>query len=201
MAQKNENISIYRHHPEIIKPGELRFIILMKAGYHTDETLDEIIRRKILEEKRCGVVYWGYNGVLCHPHNQIIPFVRSALEYGEKPKLLLSVTPSKFQREKCIAKEYSIDGEHWLPFPKEALLTGCRYSVVCRNFRPVNFALDIGQYRVAIGRSAGRILNDYFKFRTDKACATLDNTLKGGSKLLKIAYEADLVEPYAVFIR
>jgi len=180
---------------------KLRFIILMKAGYHTDETLDEIIRRKIIEEKKCGVLYWGYNGVLCHPLNQVVPFVRKALEVGETPKLLLSVTSSKFQRERHIAKEYSTDGKNWLPFPSEALLTGCKYSLVCKNFRPVDFDLDLSRYRVSIGNSAGKLLSDYFKFRTDKACAMLDETVEGEPKLIRISYEAELVEPYAVFIR
>jgi hypothetical protein len=181
--------------------NSLKFIIFMKAGYHTDETLDEIIRRKMLEEKACGVVFWGYNGVLCHPLNQVVPFVKKALRYKVRPKLLLTVTSSKFQRERHIAAEYSVDGTNWLPFPKQALLTGCKYSIVCKNLRPVNFNLDLNKYRVAIGKSAGRTLGDYIKFHTDKACAVLDSTLRDESKLFKIAFEADVVRPYAVFTR
>jgi len=171
----------------------------MKVGYHGDETLDEIIQRKTREEKACGILFWGYGGVICHPLNQVSPFVRSAEEQGSGVKLILSVTPSKFHKKTQYAKYYSADQKTWQPMPKGSLITASAFAIICKNFRKVNYQIDISKYEVAIGPNKGKNLREYLSYRTDKACAIYNPQFGRASHPVSIAFEADVVSPYAVF--
>lgn len=171
----------------------------MKIGYHGNETLDEIVYRKTREEKSCGVLFWGYGGTICHPLKQVSPFINSAKKQGYKVKLVLSITPSKFHKTIQHAKYFSVDQKNWQPMPKGSLITASKYAIICKNFRKVDYKIDISKYTVAIGPNKGKSLHKYLSYRTDKACAIYNSQNNKISHLTSIAFEADIVSPYAVF--
>ena len=176
-----------------------KYIVFMKIGYHGDETLDEIIDRKMREERSCGVIFWGYGGTICHPLNQVSPFVRSAKEQGYKVKLIFSVTPSKFHKERHNARYYSADRKIWQSMPNGSLITSSAFAITCRNFRKVNYKVDISKYKVAIGPNKGKNLHEYLSYRTDKACAVYNPQTGKACHLIPVTFEADVVFPYSVF--
>ena len=182
---------------------DLRCIVLMKVGYHTDETLDDIIERKANEEEECGKIFWGYGGTVCHPLTQIKPFVRRALDQALRPMLVMAFTPSRFAKaDSEWAREMSVDNKVWTRIPASAYVKGSRYAIICRNFERVNMQIDLRAYEVAVGQKKGMQLSEYIRHRVDKACAFLvREPHQEGAKGLGISYVADLVEPYAVFVR
>jgi len=177
-------------------------ILLMKIGPQGDETLDDIINRKNLEENLLRYSYWGYGGTLCHPLHVVQPFAQSAQKNNEIVKVLFVITKSPFKgRHISEAKEYSIDKIVWDAIPSGTRITVSKYALVIRNLHKCSFDLSLAEYKVAIGPSAGRSLSDYFRFRVDKAVAYRTNSFKRDSIKVPISFMADLVDPYAVFLR
>ena len=173
----------------------------MKAGFHVDETLDEIIFRKQKEERACGKVFWGYSGTLCHPTKQIIPFVKKTLDRGTQPVLVLTSTPSKLVKPRRVAKEYSTDGKKWITLPKGVLVAGSKYAIICRKLKVFSKEIDLSKFEVAAGPNSGKPLMEYLRHRIDKACAFLSKKSVCKSAILKVNYIAKITEPYAVFLR
>jgi hypothetical protein len=179
-------------------------IIFMKIGYHCDESLEEIIKRKKREESVSGKIFWGYSGSLCHPLTQVRPFIIEALKRKLKPLVLLSPTPSKYISQPKLMREYSIDRKEWYPLPLGVSIRGeCRYALICKNLRRVNMLIDLNMYKVATGKNKGKPLGEVIKFRVDKACAFFEHTRTGLSKAknIEILYIAEITEPFAVFLR
>jgi len=182
---------------------DLRCIILMKVGFHTDEALSEIVRRKTSEEEECGKVFWGYGGTLCHPLTQIKPFVQRAQEQNLKPMLVMAFTPSRFAiTDSEWAREMSVDKKVWKPIPPGVYVKGSRYAIVCKGFRKANEEIDLAAYKVAVGKRRGMRLSDYIRHRIDKACAfRARKTHPEQGTTVAISYVAEIVRPYAVFVR
>lgn len=176
----------------------------MKVGYHSSEDLDEIIARKQQEEKECGYLYWGYGGSLCHPINQVNPFVQS-LSQNEEIWLLMIITQSKFKNSPLLSQEFSKNGKLWLPIPTGINVTGSKYALVCKEIQPVDFNIDLSQYYVAIGKNKDCVVSKYMRHRVDKCCAYKNsintNTNLDNSCFVKISFQAKLVNPFAVFLR
>jgi hypothetical protein len=179
----------------------LRDIVFMKVGFHVDEDLDSIIVRKKREQDACGMIFWGYGGVACHPTNQVLPFVYQSVFNNRIPYLAMSLTKSRFDGTLKYATEYSINGLSWEPLPPGVMVKGSKYAIVCRNLRPVRAQIDLGQYGVSVGPSKGKSLSSYLKYRVDKACATLSDETLCSVKLTEVAYVAEIVDPFAVFLR
>lgn len=181
---------------------EYKGIIYMKIGYHTNEEIDEIVKRKLKEERDVGYFFWGYGGSFCHPLNQIKPFIEKCLAIGIKPKLLMSFTPSKYISTPNFAKEYSTDKKDWRPLPEKVSIKGSKYAIVCKNLKKVNVEIDLNSYMVGVGNKKGTPLGEYIRYRVDKACAFLnDSKKKLPEKTVKIVYVADIINPWAVFVR
>jgi len=179
-------------------------IIFMKVGYHCDESLEEIIKRKREEEIIVGKFFWGYGGSLCHPLTQVKPFILEALKRKLKPLALFSLTSSKYISQAKVAREYSINKKEWYPLPAGVLIKGgCQYALICKNLRKVSMPIDLNMYRVATGKNKGKPLREVVKFQVDKACAFLNQTnndlLKSKNK--ETFYIAEIIEPFAVFLR
>jgi len=88
----------------------LKNIIIMKVGPHSDMSLSEIIDSKIEEEKIHGVHFWGYSGVFCHP-TKVQQYCEDIYkETGENPKLVLIETKSKYSSNIGFIKTYSTNG-------------------------------------------------------------------------------------------
>lgn len=110
----------------------------MNVGFHADETWRQIVERKLNEEEKCGMIFWGYSGTICHPL-QRRAFVKQILHEGQIPKLVISLTTSKpISKFTEWAKEFSVDGKKWLPIPEEIYVKGSKYVIVCCNLKQVN---------------------------------------------------------------
>lgn len=186
----------------VIKLIDYPFIIFMKVGFHIDEDLEQIIERKLIEDQTQDTIFWGYNGTICRPPT-VQQFVISALKKNMVPKLVMSLTSSKYvSRYTGWAREFSVDGKEWFLLPDNVKVKGSKYAIVCRDLRKEDVWIDLNMYRVACGKQSGVRLSEYIRYRIDKACAVYDTaSFPTKNTLVKISYVADLKEPYAVFVR
>lgn len=179
-------------------------MIFMKVGFRAGEDLDGIIVRKMQEQANAGLIFWGYGGTLCYPTTVIQPFASECQAKGLSVAVLMFPTKSKFLRKKrAFKKEYSIDKVNWKFLPK-GIRTGSPHALVMRNLRPCKARVDLSLYVVGYGPSKNRRLTKYLRFRADKAVGLLSRPgrdAKLASKVVPIPYRADLVKPYAVFLR
>jgi hypothetical protein len=174
----------------------------MKVGFRSGEDLEGIIVRKMQEQSEAGFAFWGYGGSLFHPTKVIRPFANQCQAKGLSIPVLMFPTKSKFLHgQRAFAKEYSIDNVTWRPLPK-GIRTGSPYALVVRNLRSSKARIDLSLYVVGYGPSEHRRLTEYLGFRVDKAVGLLSRPAgKLASKVVSIPYRADLVQPYAVFLR
>jgi hypothetical protein len=188
--------------PSIIKPGAR--ILYMKVGTHADEPLDTIFARKMKEIENEGVAFWGYGGGTCHPTTMVQPFAKSFEEQNGTILLCMQPMNSKHFAVTVRAEEFSVDGIGWEPVPRGINVTGSRYALVIKNLRKEEFDLSLADTQVSLGNSVGKAGTRYIRGRVDKAClevtnpATSDNIGKGP---VHIGLVADIVKPYAVFVR
>lgn len=188
--------------PPIIKPGA--GILFMKVGTHADEPIDAIFARKIKEIEDAGMAFWGYGGGTCHPTNVVQPFAKSFEEQNGTIYLCMEKMNSSHFAVTARAEEYSEDGFGWKPVPVGINVTGSRYAVVIKNLRMEEFDLPLSHTRVALGNRMGVAGSKYITGRVDKAClevtdsALSDENEKGPAH---IGLVADIVKPYAVFVR
>ena len=148
-------------------------IIYMKYGTHVSEKPDDIIRRKIEECNHQGMSFWGYGGNLCHPINQVQPFIKENLERGEKTYLVLSRTTSVYNGYPSRATFYSADKISWKEIPIGINVLGSPLAIICRNMEMCNFLLDLADYEVPVGNSAGKILSQILSWHINKSCGRL----------------------------
>jgi len=170
-------------------------IIFMKYGSHALENVDSIILRKQKEIENVGFCFWGYGGTLLHPLKQVLPFANDKYVY-----IFFMKTESEFLGEGTVYKYYSIDNIKYEKVPMGIKVTGSKKALVFNNLRKVDIRVNLCDYEIAIGPSKGKNLSDYMKGRVDKACAVLTEKSKG-EKIVHIDYIAELVEPYAVFLK
>lgn len=180
--------------------NDLDRIVLMKVGAHAKEDLDGIIERKKAEESKVGFMFWGYGGSLCHPTKQVHIFAQESLQAGYPLTLVMTTTKSRLLNQGTIASHYSEDKETWSQIPKDLVVTGSKYALVCKNLTPVDFEIDLADYIVGVGPSRGRSLSEYIGDRVDKACAARTQS-RGDTNSLNVCYVAELVPPFAVFLR
>lgn len=170
-------------------------IIIMKYGVHANESVDSIIRRKCKEIKENGYCFWGYGGVLLNPIKQVQPFCDNEDVY-----LLLVRTNSDYIDNNAKSELYSIDGKTYNQIPTSINVYGSKYALVFTELKKYNKYINLCDYEVGIGPSKGKKLEDYFKFRVDKACA-IYNKKSNDEKLIYVDYIAKLKYPYSVFIK
>jgi hypothetical protein len=173
----------------------------MKVGTHAQESLKDIVARKTKEIEAAGVAFWGYGGPTCHPQTMVQPFSRT---YDGTIYLCMQPMDSKHFAEQVPADEYSVDGVEWLPVPKGISVVGSRYALVVKNLRQQTFQLPLARTRVALGNSKGMAGSQYIRGRVDKACLEIaeESTLAPAEQgIVEIGLVADLVAPYAVYVR
>jgi hypothetical protein len=176
----------------------------MKVGTHADESLDSIFERKRKEIVDAGFSLWGYGGNTCHPLTMVQPFAQTYIENGGKIFLCMHPMTSNHFAISAPAEEFSTDGIKWEPVPKGINVTGSRYALAVLNLRKEEFRLPLAQTRVAVGTSMGVLGNKYISGRVDKACLeiTSETGADGGAlECEAIGLVAELVKPYAVFVR
>ncbi len=176
-------------------------IVFMKFGYHALENEDDIIKRKIKEFQKEKMLFWGYGGSICHPLNQVQPFLKWSHSIDKRVFLLMSFTPSKPQMDVTLAREYSVDGEVWNPIPKGIKVTGSKYALVCNELKEVDFDINLSNYKVAIGASKGKLASNYVKFRVDKGCFVKHLNEDKDNSNLNIRLMAEIISPYSVMVK
>jgi hypothetical protein len=189
---------------DLIHPGA--GLLFMKVGTHAQEPLDEIIARKTKEIEEAGVAFWGYGGNTCHPQTMVQPFAKAFVESGETIHLLMEEMNSKHFADQIRAEEFSTDGFNWETIHKAINVLGSRYALVIKNLHQEELQIPLEQTRVAVGRSEGQLGSKYIQGRVDKGCLVVTpepiiHDDPGLTKTVKINLVADLVEPYAVFLR
>jgi len=186
----------------IIKPGA--GIIMMKVGTHARESLKDIIARKTKEIEDAGYALWGYGGNTCHPQTMVQPFAKTYVEKGQTIYLCMQEMDSKHFAEQLRADQFSVDGIEWNNIPAPINVLGSRYALAIKGLRAETFDLPLMQTRVAIGPSEGRPGNEYIVGRVDKACFEITPPATGANDektITKINLVAELVSPYAVYVR
>lgn len=174
-------------------------ILFMKVGTHANEPLEEIIERKQQEICDAGFAMWGYGGNTCHPRTMVRPFA-AAHGHGKPIRLVMEPMESKHFAEQVRADEYSPDGIQWREVPHGINVLGSRHALCIGNLRQVDLELDLAETTVAVGNSQGRSGRDYVQGRVDKACLEVVGPSED-SRAVKIGLVADLVAPFAVFLR
>lgn len=183
---------------ELFEPGD--GILFMKVGTHANESLDDIIERKRQEIRDAGYAMWGYGGNTCHPRTMVQPFARSYQLPGRQIRLVMEPMNSQHFASKVRADEYSIDGLSWSEIPASINVLGSRYALCIRDLRRTESTLALGGTRVALGSSRGRTGDIYVNGRVDKACLEVCGE-ETQQRLVHIGLVAELVEPFAVFLR
>ena len=179
-----------------IRPGDK--ILFMKVGTHAAEDLSDIIARKRAEIAAEGFAFWGYGGNTCNPTTMVQPFALNA-----QGPIVLAMQPmqSNHFAEPIRAEEYSPDGLSWAQVPRGINCVGSRYALVIDSLDEVDDVLDLACTRVAVGPSAGRVGAAYVQGRVDKACLDVTGDLGDGSKIIEIGLRANIVRPFAVYLR
>ncbi len=188
----------------ILKSGD--GILYMKVGTHAQESLDDIFVRKSREIDEAGLAFWGYGGNTCHPQRMVQPFARRYEQKGGVIYLCMQPMDSRHFAAQIAADEYSVNGIDWQPVPKGVRVLGSRYALLIKNLRRQEFELPLDQTRVAIGNSMGVIGSKYIAGRVDKACLEIvgdnaDAAQTPASSAVQIGLVAELVDPYAVYVR
>jgi hypothetical protein len=186
----------------IIRPGA--GILFMKVGTHAQETLEDIIARKTKEIEDAGYALWGYGGNTCHPQTMVQPFARSYEERGHTIYLCMQEMVSKHSAEPMRADQLSEDGITWKDIPKAINVLGSRYALPIKRLHMERLELPLAQTRVAIGSSQGRAGDQYISGRVDKACLEVTaptNEKEAGAHVININLVAELIRPYAVYVR
>jgi len=184
---------------KIIKPGQP--ILYMKVGTHAQESLENIVARKTREIEAAGVAFWGYGGSTCHPQTMVQPFARA---FDGTIYLCMQPMNSQHFAEQVPADEYSVDAMQWLPVPPGISVLGSRYALVVKNLRLQAFQLPLARTKVALGNSKGMTGSQYIRGRVDKACLEIaeESALPPAEQgVVDIGLVADLVAPYAVYVR
>jgi hypothetical protein len=175
-------------------------ILYMKVGTHAQEDLASIIARKQREIEEVGVAMWGYGGSTCHPTSMVQPFAQAAADQGRSVVLAMQPMSSKHSAEPIRAEEFSRDGITWEPVPDAIHVLGSRYALCLKTLEEVEETLNLAETKVALGNSKGKAGDRYIRGRVDKACLEVSrDSLE--EKIVPIRLVAELVDPYAVFLR
>lgn len=187
---------------DIIHPGA--GVLFMKVGTHAQESLAAIIARKTREIELAGIGMWGYGGNTCHPSSMVQPFAESFVARGKPIHLVMEEMNSNHFAEPLCAAEYSVDGHEWKEIPAAIEVRGSRFALIIKSLRQVKLELQLDQTKVAIGIGRGRLGSRYVSGRVDKACLEILDAPEQTDekpKVRPVNLVADLVEPYAVFLR
>lgn len=108
---------------------------------------------------------------------------------------------SKHFAEPVRAEEYSVDGTNWQSVPHGVNALGSRYALVLDSLEQTHLELPLDATEVAIGKSQGKVGNEYIRGRVDKACLEIVPAGAAGLPPVSIELVANVAAPYAVFLR
>jgi hypothetical protein len=185
---------------DIIRPGA--GILFMKVGTHAKESLTDIIERKREEIRRAGHALWGYGGNTCHPATMVQPFAKAFQRRGQSIVLCMEPMASKHFADPVRAEQSSVDGVRWEDIPAAINVRGSRFALAIKELHQEEFELPLERTRVAIGPNMGRGGQKYISGQVDKACLEItDTALEPETRIVRIGLVAELIEPYALFLR
>ncbi|MCK9368465.1 hypothetical protein M0R04_00605 [Candidatus Dojkabacteria bacterium] len=184
-----------------------QYILLMKVGPYCGYSLEEIISIKMMEEKKIGKFFWGYSGVFCRP-NILQNFVSHAHSNNQNIKVMFTHTMSSYIGTNVDRfGKFSSDGSNWKDIPREVLLVGTKnkphFAITGKNLEKVDIKLDLSQYCSISGIFVNeeRYLDEYFRYRVDKACGYYLPRANIKEKIVDISYISDFVDPFSVYIK
>lgn len=188
---------------DILKPGS--GLLYMKVGMHAQESLDEIVERKLAEIAKNGIATWGYGGSSCHPRTMVQPFADRHAAAGRPIHLVMESVHSKHDHLPVRASHWSTDNLKWDEIPDGINALGSKFALVIGDLRVEQFELPLDQTRVALGPKKGKVGALYIKGQCDKAClevvADAPPPNIDRKQVKSIGLVAELVAPYAVFLR
>lgn len=169
----------------------------MKVGFHAGEEWESVIERKLAEIASAGVAFWGYGGSACHPTRQVQPFAR---KFAPDVSVAMLPTSSRPVSPSLRAEEMSEDGSHWERLPPGVIIRGSKWALVLDDLRLCEKTVDLGQYEVGVGRSAGKPAAAYLRGQSDKACLRRAKITRRPDRR-QVVVLGHLAEPWAVFLR
>lgn len=184
--------------------GAPEAFIFMKVGNHAGETFEEILARKKEEYLRAGKMFWGYGGPMCHPLNQVQPFVRVQEKNNGSVYVLMQEIDSRASPAILPAKQFSEDGVNWKDLPEGVDVRGSRYALVLDEITTEDFEINLQDFQIGAGPSASKNAASYFRGHVDKACliqSSEPSITDARTKTRKINLAARLLEPYAVLLK
>lgn len=176
-------------------------ILYMKVGTHAREDLESIIKRKQQEIDAVGFSLWGYGGNTCHPTTMVQPFAKAGAATGKPIILAMQPMNSRHFVEPIRAEEYSPNKIDWQQIPDSIDVLGSKFALCLSSLEKIDEELSLDDTSVAVGGRRGNSGASYIKGRVDKACLEVREPSGPPSRLVKIKLVAELVEPYAVFLR
>jgi hypothetical protein len=187
----------------ILKPGA--GLLFMKVGMHAQESLNDIVERKLLEIQRNGIATWGYGGSSCHPRTMVQPFAKRHAAENRPIHLVMESMKSKHDHPPVRATHWSTDKKKWEEIPEGIDALGSKFALIIGGLHVESFELPLDQTRVALGPKEGRQGSLYIKGQCDKACLEFAPDAPAPNvdrkQVKSIGLVAKLVAPYAVFLR
>ncbi|KIU26006.1 hypothetical protein SR41_16640 [Sphingomonas melonis] len=188
---------------DLLQPGT--GLLYMKVGMHAREDLDAIVERKLKEIERAGRATWGYGGSTCHPRTMVQPYAKALQAAGRPIHLVMEPMKSRHDHAPVRASSWSTDNENWEAIPEGIDALGSKFALVIGDLRAESFELPLERTQVPIGPSEGRPGSLYIGHQCDKALLTVTSEAyranADAKTLRRIEFVAELVEPYAVFLR
>lgn len=183
--------------------ANLDHIIFMKVGVHAGETFESILERKRREYEVTGRTFWGYGGGTMHPLTRVQPFVHMHVTHGQRISIVMEEINSHHAPTEVFAKHFSSDGVTWERIPDGVKVTGSRYALVLDEIKAGDLELNLNEYVVGTGPSAGKEAAAYVRGRVDKGCLSraTSNQAAGEPKLVHVKHAAHLLAPYAVLLK
>lgn len=186
-----------------LAPGQ--GVLFMKVGVHAQESLEDIIKRKMKEIDDTGMALWGYGGNTCHPRTMVQPFAEAFALKGQPVHLVMQKMKSKHNAAPNRATRFSVDGKTWQDIPDKINALGSHYALVLSSLYAQELILPPKRAVIAVGPSQGRAGNEYIKGQVDKGCFELANDIdippEPDEPVIQISLVAELAKPYAVFLK
>lgn len=173
------------------------YVVMMKGGPHAGSGWADIVDWKVKDLRVAGIAFRGYGGSVCHPTRQVQPFATAAA--GEVAVAMIP-TGSDPGNLPTVASEWSVDGARWEPLPAGVRVTGSKWALVMDELEPCSVSIDLDEYAVAVGASAGRRASEYLRARVDKGCLTRTMPVDS-SRPVPVVLRGRLTAPWAVFLR
>jgi hypothetical protein len=180
------------------------FVVFMKVGMHASEPIDAIYERKHEEIRLTGCTWWGYGGSLCHPFTQVAALVAQARERSADVYCCFIPTPSRHlgSGSQVRAESFSPSPGLWRSIPRGIDVLGSKYALVLDSLEVADgTCVNLAEYQVAVGPSAGRPVSSYMRQRVDKACARrAPDQVATGEMQVPLCFTGRLASPHAVLV-